>query len=151
MGTAFARLFTRLFSSWGVILLDASDAELHRIAEPIYRAAVERSDDLVTALLNRGQALEKAGYHQQVKVTESTVLLFALRDGTRTAIHRRNNGSDQTAEFTLGGEAGSEKLSSAELLDRIASAPENFSPNVLLRPGGTRLPFAYHCLCGRRC
>jgi bacillithiol biosynthesis cysteine-adding enzyme BshC len=134
MGTAFARLFTRLFSSWGVILLDASDAELHRVAEPIYRAAVERSDDLVAALLNRGQALEKAGYHQQVKVTESTVLLFALRDGARTAIQRRNNGSDQAAEFAIGGEAGLEKLSSAELLDRIASAPERFSPNVLLRP-----------------
>src|SRR5258708_5145226 len=40
LGTAFARLFTRLFSSWGVILLDASDADLHRVAEPIYRAAV---------------------------------------------------------------------------------------------------------------
>src|SRR6266851_3893382 len=134
LGTAFARLFTRLFSSWGVILLDASDADLHRVAEPIYRAAVERADDLNTALLNRGQALEKAGYHQQVKVTESTVLLFALRDGTRTAIHRRKNGSDQAAEFTIGGETGSEKLSSAELSDRIASAPEEFSPNVLLRP-----------------
>jgi bacillithiol synthase len=134
LGTAFARLFTRLFSSWGVILLDASDAELHRIAQPVYRAAIERAEELEAALLDRGQALEKAGYHQQVKVTESTVLLFALRDGVRTAIHRRSNGADQAGGFTIGGEAGSEKLSSAELSDRIASAPEKFSPNVLLRP-----------------
>jgi uncharacterized protein YllA (UPF0747 family) len=34
----------------------------------------------------------------------------------------------------VGSEPGAEKLSSAELLDRIAAAPENFSPNVLLRP-----------------
>lgn len=134
LGTAFARLFTRLFSSWGVILLDASDAQLHRVAEPIYRAAIERAEDLEEALLDRGQALEKAGYDQQVKVTASSVLLFGMRDGARTAIHRRTSGSDQPAEFAIGGEPGAEKLSSAELLDRIASTPEEFSPNVLLRP-----------------
>jgi bacillithiol biosynthesis cysteine-adding enzyme BshC len=137
LGTAFARFFARLFGPWGVILLDASDAELHRVAEPIYRAAIERAEDLSAALLARGHALESAGYFQQVKVTPSSVLLFAMRDGARTAIHRREgsnlNPSNQ-AEFVMGSEPGEEKLSSAELRDRIAAAPENFSPNVLLRP-----------------
>jgi bacillithiol synthase len=133
LGTAFARFYTRLFSQWGVILLDASDAELHRVAAPIYRAAIEGVEDLDAALLARGDALERAGYYQQVKVTPSSVLLFALRDGARTAIHRRE-GASKGAEFAIGGEPGAEKISSAELLDRIASAPENFSPNVLLRP-----------------
>jgi bacillithiol biosynthesis cysteine-adding enzyme BshC len=134
LGRAFARFYARLFSQWGVILLDASDAELHRVAAPIYRAAVERAEDLDAALLTRGEALEKAGYYQQVKVTASSVLLFAMREGARTAIHRRVNGSNKAAEFRIGGEPGAEKISSDELLDRIASAPENFSPNVLLRP-----------------
>jgi bacillithiol biosynthesis cysteine-adding enzyme BshC len=139
LGTAFARLLARLFGPWGVILLDASDSELHRVAAPIYQAAIERAEELEAALLNRGQALEKAGYSQQVKVTASSVLLFAMHEGARTAIHRRVggtsvSGSGTAAEFVIGGEAGAEKLSSAELLDRIAAAPENFSPNVLLRP-----------------
>jgi bacillithiol synthase len=133
LGTAFARFYARLFAPWGVILLDASDAELHRVAEPIYRAAIERAEDLDAALLKRGEALERAGYYQQVKVTASSVLLFALREGARTAIHRRE-GVNRTAEFVIGGEPGAEKLSAAELLDRISAAPENFSPNVLLRP-----------------
>jgi len=134
MGTAFARFCARLFGPWGVILLDASDAELHRVASPIYRAAIERAEELDAALLSRGHALESAGYHQQVKVTASSVLLFAMREGARTAIHRRASGGDKAAEFVIGGESEAEKISSAELLDRIASAPENFSPNVLLRP-----------------
>jgi bacillithiol biosynthesis cysteine-adding enzyme BshC len=134
MGSAFARLFTRLFSSWGVILLDASDAQLHRVAEPMYRAAIERAEDLENALQQRGQAIEKAGYDQQVKVTPSSVLLFALRDGVRTAMHYRKTGADQSGEFVIGGEPGAEKLSCAALLDRIAAGPEKFSPNVLLRP-----------------
>ena len=133
LGTAFARFYAQLFGQWGVILLDASDAELHRVAAPMYRAAIERVEDLDAALLARGDALERAGYYQQVKVTPSSVLLFALRDGARTAIHRRE-GSNKAAEFVIGSEPGAEKISSAELLDRIAAAPENFSPNVLLRP-----------------
>ncbi|MFZ0954519.1 MAG: bacillithiol biosynthesis cysteine-adding enzyme BshC [Candidatus Sulfotelmatobacter sp.] len=133
LGTAFARFYAQLFGQWGVILLDASDAELHRMAAPMYRAAIERVEDLDAALLARGDALERAGYYQQVKVTPSSVLLFGLRDGARTAIHRRE-GSNNIAEFVIGSEPGAEKISSAELLDRIAAAPETFSPNVLLRP-----------------
>jgi bacillithiol biosynthesis cysteine-adding enzyme BshC len=132
LGTAFARLCTRLFAEWGVILLDASDPDLHRLAEPIYRAAIDRAAELEGALLNRGQALEAAGYHQQVKVTSSSVLLFTMLNGARTPIHRRGNGP--TVEFVIGGEAGAERISQAELAGRIVSTPEQFSPNVLLRP-----------------
>lgn len=133
LGTAFARFYAQLFGQWGVILLDASDAELHRVAAPMYRAAIERVEDLDAALLARGDALEKEGYYQQVKVTPSSVLLFTMRDGARTAVHRRE-GSNKAGEFVIGSEPGAEKISSAELMDRIAATPENFSPNVLLRP-----------------
>jgi bacillithiol biosynthesis cysteine-adding enzyme BshC len=132
LGTAFARLYARIFADWGVILLDASDGELDRVAEPIYSAAIERAGELDTALLARGKALEAAGYHQQVKVTPASVLLFTMRQGARTPIHRRGNGAG--AEFVIGVDAAAEKLSPAELTARIHSNPEQFSPNVLLRP-----------------
>lgn len=125
-GSSFARLFARLFADWGVVLLDASDPELHHISEPIYRAAIERSAELDRSLLARGQALEAAGYHQQVKVTPASALLFTLRDGARVPVHRRADSGDFAIQ--------EEKLSEAELLKRIASSPQNFSPNVLLRP-----------------
>jgi bacillithiol biosynthesis cysteine-adding enzyme BshC len=129
LGSAFARLFARLFADWGVILLDASDPELHAIVEPIYRAAVERAAEFDDALLARGKALEAAGYHQQVKVTPSSTLLFTLRDVARVPVHRRPNGGS-APDFVVGGE----KIPQAELLRRIASAPHHFSANVLLRP-----------------
>jgi bacillithiol biosynthesis cysteine-adding enzyme BshC len=123
-GTSFARLFTQWFAEWGVILLDASDPELHRIAEPIYHAALERSADLEQALLARGRELEAAGYHQQVKITPSSSLLFSLHEGARTPVHRRGN------DFVI----DEETVSSVELLNRLASSPQDFSGNVLLRP-----------------
>lgn len=131
LGTAYAHLYARLFAEWGVILLDASDPELHRLAEPIYRSAIDNGDRLNAALLARGEALEAAGYHQQVKVAASTVLLFTLKDGARTPIHKSAN---EENVFVIGHEGGAAKISKGELLSRIASTPEQFSPNVLFRP-----------------
>lgn len=132
LGTAFGRLYARIFAEWGVILLDASDSELSHVAEPIYRAAIGRSGDLAAALLERGKVLEAASYHQQVKVTESSVLLFTTRHGARTPISRR--GKAENSEFIIDGEAAAEKLSQSDLLAQISAHPEHFSPNVLLRP-----------------
>src|SRR5262249_6483765 len=63
-GTAFAKLFTRLFADYGVILLDGSDHELDHIAAPLYRAAVNRASELTAALLSRDEQLRTAEYHQ---------------------------------------------------------------------------------------
>jgi bacillithiol biosynthesis cysteine-adding enzyme BshC len=128
-GSAFARLFAKLFADWGVILLDAADPEFHHVAKPVYQAAIERAAELDEALLARGKALEAAGYHQQVKVTPSSTLLFTLRDGARVPVHRRVNGQG-SAEFLI----EEERISQADLLKRVASSPQDFSANVLLRP-----------------
>ena len=129
LGSAFARLYTRMFAEWGVVLLDPVDKDFHDLAKPLFRAAIERSTELDEALLERGKALEGAGYHQQVKVTSATTLLFHVQDGARTVVRKRVNGADG-GEFV----AGEERVSKAELLDQIESAPEEFNPNVLLRP-----------------
>jgi len=128
MGSAFARLMALLFADWGVILLDQADPAFHDLAKPILRQAVERSVELDDALLGRGKVLEKAGYHQQVKVTSATTLLFEIKNGVRTVVRRKNNGAND--EFV----AGEERSSTQELLDRIERNAGNFSPNVLLRP-----------------
>jgi bacillithiol synthase len=124
VGGAFAKLFARLFADYGVILLDASDAELHRIATPVYVEAIRRAEELDSALLERGKDLQAADYHEQVKVTPSSTLVFGLVNGARTPVHRANGG------FTL----GDEQLSQSELIARIEADPAQFSANVLLRP-----------------
>jgi bacillithiol biosynthesis cysteine-adding enzyme BshC len=129
-GSAFAKLFASLFSDWGVILLDSSDPELHAICEPIFRAAIERAAEIDEDLLERGKQLESAGYHQQVKITPSSTLVFTYRNGARTPIHRVANGTPRSFDFLI----DDERISQSELLNRIQSAPDQFSANVLLRP-----------------
>jgi bacillithiol biosynthesis cysteine-adding enzyme BshC len=129
-GSSFARLFARLFADWGVVLLDASDPELQQTVQPIYLAAIERAPELDDALLARGKELEAAGYHQQVKVTPSSTLLFMLRNGARTPIHRRSTGGVAGTDFLV----GDETVPQVDMLRRIAAEPHLFSANVLLRP-----------------
>jgi bacillithiol biosynthesis cysteine-adding enzyme BshC len=130
LGSAYARFFARLCGDSGVILLDPSDVEFHEIVAPLFRAAIERSGELDDALLARGKELESAGYHQQVKVTASSTLLFAVQNGARIPVHRRPGSTGDKSEFLI----GEEKISQHDLLRRIEKAPQDFNPNVLLRP-----------------
>ncbi len=121
---AYAKFLTRLFAEHGLILLDPADAELHRIAAPLFVEAIERAAEMDKALLARNREISQAHYHEQVKVTEESTPLFALVDGARVPIHRSNG------QFTI----RKERLSPDELKRRIVAAPENFNANVLLRP-----------------
>ncbi|HEV2697291.1 MAG TPA: bacillithiol biosynthesis cysteine-adding enzyme BshC [Terriglobales bacterium] len=124
-GSAFAKLFSRLFADFGVILLDGSDPELDQIASPIYRDLIGRSGELNQALLRRDQEMQSAGYHQQVRVTAATVPLFVFKNGSRIPVH-----ADQAGKFLV----GNQEVSKEELLNLASSSPQSLSPSVLLRP-----------------
>ena len=123
-GTAFAKFYAKVFSDLGIVFLNPLDPELHRIAQPVFRTALEKSDEINQALIARTQELEAAGYHAQVKVTPSHTLCFYFEDGARTPVKHQSGG------FFL----GERKLEAGELLAEVERCPEKFSANVLLRP-----------------
>jgi bacillithiol synthase len=123
-GTAFAKLLAHVFSEYGVILLDGSDPELDQIAAPLYRAAITRAPELAAALMKRDEQLRGAEYHQQVRITDSSTLLFVIRDGQRVPVHF------QAGKFLI----GDEQISTEDLAALAKTSPDSFSPNVLLRP-----------------
>ncbi len=124
LGNAFAKLFSRMFSHSGVVLLDASDPELHALAAPLYREVLTNSAALEEGLLRRNRELESAGYHAQVRVTASSTLLFRTENGSREAIHRASG------DFIV----GKRNIAIANVQQQLSDAPGSFSANVLLRP-----------------
>jgi bacillithiol biosynthesis cysteine-adding enzyme BshC len=123
-GSGFGKLFARVLAGRGMILLDPLDARLHRLAVGVYRRAVEDTPQIAEDLLARNKVLERAGFHAQVKVTAQTTLLFRNIGGRREPLRRRNGG------FMADGKA----FASKEIADAVEKSPEEFSPNVLLRP-----------------
>ena len=123
-GSAFGKLFARLFAQQGLILMDPLDPGLHRLAAPLYQHALAERDGLNAKLLQRGKDLDRAGFDAQVKVTSLSTLLFFLDQGARQVI-TAGNGKYQ---------AGERAWARDELAHMTHSDPEKFSPNVLFRP-----------------
>jgi bacillithiol synthase len=127
-GGAFGLLVTRLFSRWGVVMVDALDESLHKLSFATYERALDATAELRARLLERSHALIHAGYHAQVHLGDDSTLLFLSRHGNRTALHQKGD------HFTLDGSADLETLSLAELKSRLRDHPGDFSANALLRP-----------------
>jgi len=129
-GSAFGKLFARIFADFGLILLDPLDVRLHRIAAPVYRQALEDRDALSDELLQRSKELEGAGVDAQVKVSESSTLLFRFQEGLRQPIAVANGNGAGSVRF----KCGTASWTREEALRLVDAEPENFSPNALLRP-----------------
>lgn len=122
---AFARLWQELFRGRGLVLVDPLDAGLRALAAPVFRRALEEAEVLDRQLRARNHELRQAGYHVQVRLRENATLLFRFQDGERQPLRRRRDGLFLTSSGTHSRE---------ELAGELASAPERFSGNVLLRP-----------------
>jgi len=126
-GDSFGKLLTRLFGEYGLVLFDPLDRAAKQLASPIYRNAVERSDEIVEALVTRSSKLESAGYHAQVLIEKDHVPLFWTDDqGKRRALKMDGN------RFRANGTKIA--FSREELLLIADSKPERLSPGVMLRP-----------------
>src|SRR2546425_2691581 len=123
-GSAFGKLFARLFAQQGLILMDPLDIGLHKVASPLYQHALAERDALNDKLLQRGKDLDRAGFDAQVKVTSRSTLLFHLAGGVRQVI-TASAGKFQSGEKTWARDA---------LVHLTHTEPENFSPNALFRP-----------------
>jgi bacillithiol synthase len=123
-GSAFGKLMARLLAGRGMIFIDPLDARLHRLASQVFRRALHGADELRVALEARSKDLESNGYHAQVKIASGSTLLFFNVDGKRQPV-RAHQG-----RFI----AGDAQFSPDEFDAAVESAPEAFSPSVLLRP-----------------
>jgi len=101
-GSAFGKLFARVFAADGLILLDPLDTRLHRIAAPVYRKALEDRHALTEKLLKRGKELEAAGFDPQVKVGATGTLLFHIKDSVRQPIAASGDAANVGAGFKSG-------------------------------------------------
>jgi len=97
---------------------------------------LDEADSLRESLLARSKELDSAGFHDQVKVTHETTLLF-YKVGVRREPLRSRSG-----KFF----AGAAEFERDQLAAAVQSAPESFTPSALLRPivQDTLLPTAVY-------
>ena len=133
LAQAFAEFYCRVFAAQGLLVLDAGGREAHRMGAPVLRAAIERADELHSALVACSRELETAGYHAQVTVGPQSSLLFLIeeRTGERLALKRLAASAQEPDGLW---HAGRQSFSTADLVGILEAEPERISPSALLRP-----------------
>jgi bacillithiol biosynthesis cysteine-adding enzyme BshC len=134
---AFAEFYAKIFAAQGLLMVDASGRDFHRLGAPVLRAAIERADEFHAALVERGQALEAAGYHAQVMVAPQSSLLFLIdeKSGARQSLKRiAPTAQEPDGLWQTAGPDAMRSFSTADLAAILDAEPERISPAALLRP-----------------
>jgi bacillithiol biosynthesis cysteine-adding enzyme BshC len=127
-GTSFTKLILALLGNYGLVVIDPLHAGIKKLASPMYVAAIERSEDIVTAIRQRNADLDAAGYTPQVLVEADYFPLFWHDEsGRRLALRHTGDGM-----FRVKGEK--RQLHRNELLQLAQNDPQRLSPGVMLRP-----------------
>ena len=121
---AFGRFMARLFSRWGVVLVDSYDRELHGLSSGAYAKALDEPENARRLLLDRSAKLISKGYHAQVHVTGDSTLLLQIRNGDRLVLHHASGMFRHHPD---------ERISPADLKRDLQQDPLSLSGNVLMR------------------
>ena len=126
LSESFARLLTKLLGKYGLIMLDPLDANLKRLAAPIYEKAVAHSAEITNNLVEQNRRLTEHDFHQQIKVEANSFPFFLFDEtGKRIALERANDkikAKKQRKEFAV-----------ADLIKIARDEPNKLSPNATLR------------------
>jgi bacillithiol synthase len=123
LGEAVRKYVNKLFGAHGLIVVDGHDAMLKSVLKPVMKADIFDHSPFEKAQ-KASQELERLGYKSQIFPRE--INFFYLQKGIRERIER-SNGGFQAVNTEI-------RFTAAELEALIESNPEQFSPNVVLRP-----------------
>jgi bacillithiol biosynthesis cysteine-adding enzyme BshC len=123
MTDAFGRWIESQLGPHGLVVFDSSDPASKPLVRHVFAHELSRPGETARLAAATGQALVAGGYHAQVTPHEDAISLFHLNAG-REAV--RFSGDEATV--------GDRQTTLTALLEEVEDAPENFSPNVLLRP-----------------
>ena len=123
MAEAFGQWLEAILGPKGLVVYDASDPVAKPLVARVFEQEVAYAGRTSQLAAEAGARLQARGYHAQVTPHERTPALFHL-DGGREPVRV------QDGQFSIGGRICTKEA----LADLVRRAPQEFSPNVLLRP-----------------
>lgn len=121
-GEATFHLVNRLFEKFGLLIVDGDDPELKKMLISVIEKELTEQFSY-NAVHKTNEHIIKEGFKVQVNARE--INLFYLADQSRERILHVDEG------FFIEGKGHVDR---AILLEELKTNPENFSPNVILRP-----------------
>ncbi|HEV8398121.1 MAG TPA: bacillithiol biosynthesis cysteine-adding enzyme BshC [Vicinamibacterales bacterium] len=123
MSAAFAAWIEAILGPLGLVVYESSDPATKPLVADLFAHEIAMAGASAHRAIEAGTRLQQAGYHAQVTPAEGSLALFRLNDGREPI---RVEGDIAVV--------GDTRQPLADLVARARSAPQEFSPNVLLRP-----------------
>jgi bacillithiol synthase len=123
-----SQIIARLFARYGLIMVDSMDPDLRSLSVEIIRRAVFNANDMHAAVAQASHKIECLAFKPQLQIAPDALPVFSNTEKGRHQIQRNESGKlfvhgDDSTQWTVG-----------ELSDLIAANPDQYSPNVALRP-----------------
>lgn len=122
---AFARWLVNLLGHYGLVVMNPADPALKHLAIPLFEREMNANSPSTEAALRAAANLAQNGYDPQVSLRPDRFNLFYVQTQRHTLEWR--DGKFVSTDGAL-------QFSRADLLQHLRQHPENFSPNVMLRP-----------------
>jgi bacillithiol biosynthesis cysteine-adding enzyme BshC len=120
---AFARWIESVLGRLGLVVFESSDPAAKPLAAGIFAQELRKVGSTASLAAAAGRAMSDLGHAPQVEPQIDQPSIFHL-DGARTPIRRSGDA------FIV----GNETVTATTLVEQAEHSPEQFSPNVLLRP-----------------
>ena len=122
---AFGAWLTALFKTFGLILIDASDTRIKKLGATVFRKEIGEDSPSTKSAIAASTRLNEKDYHSQVQLKKGFLNLFYVE-------RERNSIEIKDGSFSV--KSTENSFTKDELLHKLETQPERFSPNVLLRP-----------------
>ena len=123
---AFGRTMAFLFRDYPLLFLSPSDSGFKKLAKDVFHRELETSPHTSHSVIEQSSLLENMGYQAQAK-PRAVNLFYLNHHDQRTKIEQPSADS-----FTIVPEKY--RYSKHQMLEICEDHPEQFSPNVILRP-----------------
>lgn len=121
----FSSIVLKLFSEWGLVIIDPSDKRLKEMGSGFLKKDIEEHEAINDLIISRGEELIKSGYHAQIDPQKDTLDFFYNIDSKREKIRIMAESVFRIKD---------KDYSREELLKLVESDPLAISWNVVLRP-----------------
>jgi bacillithiol synthase len=121
----FSNIILKLFREYGIVLIDPSDERLKKMGNRFLNEDIEKHTSIQETVDSKGDELERAGYHKQLKTKQDTLNHFFNAGEIREKIECLPDMNYRVKDKTY---------SKKELIKISEDDPGLISWNVIMRP-----------------
>ncbi|MBM3712813.1 MAG: bacillithiol biosynthesis cysteine-adding enzyme BshC, partial [Actinobacteria bacterium] len=125
LSSFFSILVTKLFSKYGLVIVDPSEPDLKKLALELIKFDIKNYVGIFDAVKESGNNLKSEGYHSQILADVKNLNFFLDVEGVRERFIENSDGLFVLSDYSFNGE---------DLFMFLKDRTSRISLNVILRP-----------------